>query len=130
MPFIVDNILLIQETMAWVEASNQDLIFLKLEFFKAYKKINWHFLFRAIEQFGFFKSFTNKRMLLFSIAKAFVKINGSSSASFWIKRGVRQGCLLTLYLFLIVAKVFNVMVKCEVKFGGVKGIRLPMDDKK
>jgi hypothetical protein len=36
MKYILDNILLMQETINWVQRSNQTLVFLKLDFVKAY----------------------------------------------------------------------------------------------
>ena len=91
MRFILDNILLTQETMALTEASKQDFIFMKLDFLKAYDKVDWEFLFKAMKQLGIPVEFINMTKLLFSNAKASVKINGSPSRSFKISRGVRQG---------------------------------------
>ena len=39
--FILDNFLVMQETMVWTEYSNQLLIFLKLDFSKAYDMVEW-----------------------------------------------------------------------------------------
>jgi hypothetical protein len=52
-------------------------------------------------------------------------VNGSFSESFKIGRGVRQGCPIAPYLFLIVAEVLNTMVAAEVETGRLKGIELP-----
>lgn len=37
--FILDNLLLTHETMTWVEQSSQPLLFLKLDFSKAYNMV-------------------------------------------------------------------------------------------
>jgi hypothetical protein len=112
MRFILDNILLTQETMAWAEFSEQDLIFLKLDFSKAYDRVDWQFLFGALCNFGFPEEFVAITKLLFTDAKAAVK---------------RQGCLLAPYLFLVVAEVLNAMVKREVDEGRIRGIDLPFE---
>ena len=49
-------------------------------------------------------------------------------APFAIRCGIRQGCPLAPYLFLIAAEVMNAMVKVEVEVGRVKGIKLPSED--
>jgi hypothetical protein len=56
---------------------------------------------------------------LFHEAAAMVLVNGSHPPTF-IRRGVQQRCPLALYLFLIVAKILNAMMK-EVSSGNVKG---------
>jgi len=50
---ILDNVFLAQETLAWVEESNQDLILLLLDFEKAFNRIEWGFLFTALVKLGF-----------------------------------------------------------------------------
>lgn len=54
-----------------------------------------------------------------------MKVNGVAFPPFAIERGVRQGCPLAPYLFIIMAEALNVMVKSEVTLGNIKGITLP-----
>lgn len=129
MRLILDNILLTHETIDWAEHTKQPLIFLKLDFSKAYNIMEWSFMFRTMREFGFPIEFIGMTELLFQDVAAIVKVNGSQSPAFGIHRGVRQGCLLALYLFLIVAEVLNAMVKRGVEEGAVKGIDLPAEGK-
>ena len=39
--FILDNIVLTQETLHWAKVTKQFIIFLKLDFSKAYDKVSW-----------------------------------------------------------------------------------------
>jgi len=48
--FILNNILLIHETITWVKKSKQPLVFLQLNFSKAYDKIHWRFLFNCMDK--------------------------------------------------------------------------------
>ena len=82
-----------------------------------------------MKQLGIPVEFINMTELLFSNAKASVKINGSPSRSFKISRGVRQGCPLAPYFFLISAKILNAMVKREVESKIIKGTRLSIGNK-
>lgn len=129
MRFILDNLILTQETMAWAEQSNQALLFLKLDFSKAYDMVEWGCLFRIMQKMGFPAEFIHLVSLLFQDAAAVLKGNGTSSPIFNIERGVRQGCLLAPYLFLIVVEVLNTMVTEEMKQGNVQGISLPFLDR-
>ena len=43
--FILDNIILTQESLHWARQSKQPTVFLKLDFSKAYDKVSWHFFY-------------------------------------------------------------------------------------
>jgi hypothetical protein len=77
MRFILVNILLIHETIDWATFSCQPLIFLKLDFSKAYDMVDWSFLFRAMDKLGFPAEFVDMTRLLVHEASATVKVNGS-----------------------------------------------------
>ena len=123
--FILDNIVLAQETLHWAKASRQPTVFLKLDFSKAYDKVSWRFLFHAIEKIGIGPKFTKWIKLLFGNAPAAFNLNGNPGESFKIERGVRQGCPLAPYLFLIVGEALTHMIKKAVKEGRLRGITLP-----
>ena len=80
-----------------------------------------------MEKLGFPQVFIKMVSLLFHDASACVKLNGEPSPYFPIQRGVRQGCPLAPYLFLIVTEVLNAMVSQEMRAGRVQGISLPFE---
>lgn len=82
----------------------------KLDFTKAYDMVEWDFLFKSMLAMGFPPKFIDMVKLLFRHASASVKVNGVPSPTFKIERGVRQGCPLAPYLFIILADVLNIMV--------------------
>ena len=49
--------------------------------------------------FGFSPSFTNKIKVLYNQIESVLKINDGLTASFAIKRGIRQGCALSGMLY-------------------------------
>jgi hypothetical protein len=63
--------------------------------------------------------------LFFPGAKAAVNVNGRITSHFPVLQGVRQGCPLAPYLFLIVGEVLNHCVKREAAQGRITGIHLP-----
>lgn len=109
LPFhhILGNILLQYETVEWAKNSNQDLIFLKLDFTKAYDVVSWDFLLGVMKKLGIPDSFSHIVMMLLQDASASVLINGQPTPPFLIRRGVRQGCPLAPYLFLFVGETLH-----------------------
>jgi hypothetical protein len=67
------------------------MIFLKVNFFKAYDKVEWDFLFECLKRLGILNAFIAKIMFIRTIAK--VNVN-KFSKDFCIERGVWHGCPL------------------------------------
>jgi hypothetical protein len=117
---MLDNIVLIQETLDWAKVSKQPLLWLKLDFAKAYDRVLWVFLFQIMEALGFDQTFISMVKLLFNRASASIYINGAPPKRFQIgappkrfqiNRGVCQGCPLAPYLFLLIGEVLNIQMK-------------------
>jgi hypothetical protein len=123
--FILDNIFLTHETITHAKKSRQPLVFLKLDFSKAYDRVDLFFLFRVMERLGFPVEFIRMTKLLFFEAGASVSIDGKRTKKFPISQGVRQGCPLAPYLFLIMGEVLNMCVKDDVRAGRIRSITLP-----
>jgi uncharacterized coiled-coil protein SlyX len=125
MRFILDTIFLTHETLTVAKRTNQPLLLLKMDFSKAYDRVDLRFLYAALVKFGFPAEFMSMVKLLFHQAEACVSINGRITKKFQHAQGVRQGCPLAPYLFLIVGEVLNLTLKKEVADGRIRGIRLP-----
>ena len=83
--FILDNILLTHETLSWAKKSRQDTIFLKLDFSKAFDRVDWLFLLQIMSKMGFPQSFINMVRLTLRDAAAAINVNGFISPSFQIE---------------------------------------------
>lgn len=90
--------------------------------------VEWKFLWYKVKKIELPRNFIYKVKFLLINAKTCMKINGSISKPFKIKRGVRQGWILVLYLFLVVVEVLNIVVMKEANVGLIKGIQLPIDN--
>ncbi|KAG0605467.1 hypothetical protein M758_9G061900 [Ceratodon purpureus] len=123
--YILDSVMVQHETIDWARRSDQALVMLKLDFRKAYDSVTWSFLFKAMDRMGLPAPFTAMVRLLLVDASASVAINGACSASFPIRRGVRQGCPLAPYLFLLVAEALATASRHAISTGHLKGITLP-----
>jgi len=84
-----------------------------LDFTKAYDVVSWDFLFQMMKQIGIPDSFLHLIMMLLHDTLASVLLNGKDTTPFPIARGMRQGCPLAPYLFLIVGEVLNMAASVE-----------------
>jgi len=64
-------------------------VFLKLNFAKAFDIVDWGFFTMTMKTMGIPQEFIFMSSMLFKDTQVIVKINGSQSPSFSIKRGVR-----------------------------------------
>jgi hypothetical protein len=71
--------------------------------------------------------FINMVKILLSWVETIINLNDITTRSFEIKRGIyRHACPLAPYIFLIMKKVLNVIIKCVAKEGKIQGIKLPI----
>lgn len=70
-----------------------------LDAHKAFDSVEWPYLFNILEKFGFGNNFLWIR-ILYDQPLAHIRINNIISKSFNIRRGTRQGCLLSYYYLL------------------------------
>ena len=89
-----------------------------------YDKAYWRFMFQFMEQLGMPNSFTHTIRFLFQDPVVLIKNNDQATKPSNLHRGVRQGCPLAPYLFVIIAEALNVVVKNALRIGHIEGICL------
>lgn len=87
--FILDSVMVQNETEASTVESQQPLVMLKVNFSKAFDTVSWRFLLKAMRQFGIPSNFITMVNMLLEGASASVALNSACTASFPIRRGVR-----------------------------------------
>jgi hypothetical protein len=107
---ILDNVFIAQESLSWAEENNQDLVLLLLDFEKTFNRIEWGFLFGALERLGFEDTWIRWVKALYKGATSAVRMNGESGPKFRLARSVRQGCPLAPYLFILTTDVLGHML--------------------
>ncbi|KAK2638559.1 hypothetical protein Ddye_026354 [Dipteronia dyeriana] len=84
---------------------------LKLDMAKAYDRAEWIFLKGMMRSLGFSKLYNSRNMdCVTSVSYSFI-FNGSIRGNIRPSRGLRQGDLLSLYLFLLCTKGFTRLIK-------------------
>ena len=83
---------------------NKNLSVISLDFLKAFDRLDWDFIFLALEKFGYGKNFIHIKVCYNNIQSK-IKINGLLSDPFTHMRGVRQVYPLSMLLYIIAAEV-------------------------
>ena len=96
-------------------------ILLSFDFEKAFDSVSWKFLAKCLEAFNFGPKFRSYVQTLYHYISATVLNNGHTSQWFHLERGVRQGCPLSPYLFILLAETLS----CKIRENeAIKGISL------
>ncbi|KAL6205681.1 hypothetical protein ACLB2K_022935 [Fragaria x ananassa] len=123
---ISDCILLTSECVNLMENSCVDgNIAIKLDVAKAFDTLNWSFLERTLNAFGFYATFVQWVGTILASAKLSILFNGSPMGFFNCSRGVRQGDPLSPLLFCLAEEVLSKGIANLVSFGKLQTISSP-----
>ena len=103
--FIGENGRLIDSTIHYAKEQNIPGLLLFLDFKKGFDSLEWTFIRDTIRFFGFSSDIINWVKALYCKTEGCIINNGWSSKFFEPQRGVRQGCPLSLYLFILAMEV-------------------------
>ena len=117
--YIGENIRLIDDILAASVTGNIEGFLVAIDFEKAFDKIDWSFIDKALKMFGFGIQFRNMVKSLYNDAMSCVINNGFSSEFFKISRGMRQGCPLSPFLFVIAAEVMAINIRRNINIPGI-----------
>ena len=122
---IIDNVLVAYETLHAMHnrrSGRRGYMALKLNVSKAYDRVEWSFLRGIMSKLGLPKCWIDRVMSCVTSTSFSTRINGKAYGNIRPSRGLRQGDLLSPYLFLLCAEGFSSMLTKAQEEGRLHGV--------
>ena len=119
---IFDNLSLIRDIITYTKQKNNHFYLLQIVQEKAFDKIDRTFLYKTMEKMGFSPLFINFLQTLYKQNISMITNNGFLSPQVSLQRGLRQGCPLSLPLYVIESQITRTNIKQDKT---VTGINIP-----
>jgi len=98
---IFDAIANVRDIIAYAKESNKPICLLSIDFKDAFDKISHTYLFKILREYGISDQFCSRLQTLYADATTTLILNGHKSSPIRVQSGVRQGCPLSILLFVL-----------------------------
>ncbi len=115
-----ENIRLLQEISFFTEQTHTNAFFLTIDFEKAFDSLNWNFLFKVLKHVNFGVKIIKYIKMMYNNIESTVINNSNTGGYFKLERGVRQGCPLSAYLFILAIEMLANKIRHEKNINGIK----------
>jgi hypothetical protein len=120
--FILDGALVLQEIIHELKREKLGGSLLKIDFEKAYDRVNWESLVEVLRAKDFDVGAVHRMLQLVTGGHTAISINGEVGPSFRNKRGLRQGDPLSPLLFNFMVEALSVMLTKACDAGHIAGV--------
>ncbi|GJT29755.1 putative RNA-directed DNA polymerase, eukaryota, reverse transcriptase zinc-binding domain protein [Tanacetum coccineum] len=120
---ILDGPLMLSEMIDWYKNRKKKMLIFKVDFEKAFDSVSWRYLDFMLYSHGFGVKWRSwiRECLVSSITS--ILVNGSPTSEFSIKRSLRQGDPLSLFMFILVMEGLHVALSDAVQSGLIYGVK-------
>jgi len=124
---ITDNAIIAFECLHAIQkysSARTNICAYKLDLSKAYDRVDWAFLEKALMKLGFHSIWVRWIMSCVSSVRFSIRFNGVLSDSFASTRGLCQGDPLSPYLFLFVADALSMTLQKEIDSSNLEELKI------
>jgi hypothetical protein len=119
---ILEGVVILHETIHELHRKKMDGIIFKIDFEKAYDKVNWSFLQQVMRIKGFHPKWCEWVQSYIQKGSVGIRVNDDIGHYFQTKKGLRQGDPLSPILFNIVADMLAILIERAKEDGQVSGL--------
>ena len=117
---INDNVNLIRDAIHYTNESNTPLALISIDQLKAFDRVSHKFLFKVPDKFGFGPTMQRWIKTIYNNSSSSVKTNGWFTAFLNLKRGLRQGCALSMPLYILTAEILALHIRSNPTIRGLQ----------
>ena len=107
-----------------LKSFNQEAFMLKIDLAKAFDRIEWSFVLDALRRKGYHGHFIKLVHACISTTSFSINVNGEGYGNFQATRGIRQGCPLSPYLFVLAINELSLRLQDAIENAGLTGVTL------
>jgi len=118
---IGQNIRIVQDLIEFTKLHNIEGFLIFLDFEKAFDTLSWDFIQHTLNVFKFGENFIKWIKILYTNITSSVTNNGHMTQHFNLFRGIRQGCPISAYIFILCAELLSIRLR---ECSDIKGITI------
>uniref|UniRef100_A0A8C6SMB2 Reverse transcriptase domain-containing protein n=1 Tax=Neogobius melanostomus TaxID=47308 RepID=A0A8C6SMB2_9GOBI len=116
---ISNNIRLVLDLLDYSDNVHSDAFILFVDFYKAFDTIEHKFIKECLQLFQFGNSFTHMVDMFYNGIDSSVIVNYNTTKRFNITRGVRQGCPISPFIFVLVVELLSINIVSNPELKGI-----------
>jgi hypothetical protein len=97
---------------------------LKIDLAKAFHRLEWSFITQSLQRLGFNSHFINLIHTCISSSSLSILVNQQPASYFYPQRGLRKGCPLSPYLFVIAINEHSLRLQEQLAISNLQGVSL------
>lgn len=114
--------MIVNEILFYLHESRPPGLILKADFKKAFDSINWSFILQCLKVHGIPPVWITWVESVLSSSHSAVLVNGEGGHFFKVHRGLKQGCPLSPFLFILAVDTLGDLLRYNVALEEIQGI--------